>query len=161
MDLAGTAYAGEGVAVHPVEVFHIHRVEAAVVADGFDIDVGPKQLGALGLDIDGAFQDGLGGCGEIDAQVLQALFVPAGIIDLSGMDANGLPGRRIAAERAGGNSFRHKRNLLIRFEEYLRYQSIPRRTERCRKSAGVTGLFHYGCRLKGRIGPTAFLPRKP
>ena len=101
------ANAAEGIQRYFVEITHINRKKATVIGYGLYVDIGPQQFCSFGLDVDGVFQDRLGRCGEIDANVFQAFFFAAGVVNFPRMDANSLTRRGIPAERAGGNLFRH------------------------------------------------------
>ena len=68
----------------------IDAVVAAVKGYGFYVNGGGDQLGAADTCVSGGVQDGLGAGGQINAQVLDAVFIPAGVGDFTGMDGHGL-----------------------------------------------------------------------
>ena len=103
----GTAYTAERIQGHTVEVAHIHREKSTVISDGLYIDAGKEQFCIFGFYIDGVLQDLLGCAGQEHAQIPETFFFTARVIDFASMDTNSLSRRRISAERAGGNLFRH------------------------------------------------------
>ena len=98
----GTAVGAED---NTVEIPQINRVEAAVEHHRFHVNVGIQQLSPAALYRLGAGNDLLRSCSGVKAQVLHAILVAAGIIDLSCMDTNGLA--VTVGYRAGNNTFRH------------------------------------------------------
>ena len=69
----GRAY--EGVGGDAVEIAHVHRVKAAVEADGLYVDVHVQQLGLAGLDADGPVDGALGALGGVEAQVFDTVLI--------------------------------------------------------------------------------------
>ena len=79
--------AQNGVADDAVIECDVDGVVAALVAQRIHIHVREQQLRAAGLCAGGAVQNGLGFGGEIDAQIVHAILVKAGVYDLVRMDA--------------------------------------------------------------------------
>jgi len=100
-DFSGPALAHIGVGCDLVVIGDVHREEALVKGNGLDVYVGPQQFGTSGLDAAGGLQHGLGCARHAHAQVLQALLIPAAVVNLPGVDADGLFWGRVAAKRAG------------------------------------------------------------
>ena len=90
-----------------VEEAHIHSVKAPVEADGLHVHIHVQQSGAAALHrqgaVDGIHTLQLG----VKPQVLDAVLVAAGIIDLPGMDANRLPDAAGVSHGTGHHFLRH------------------------------------------------------
>ena len=63
----------------------------AIVGDGRNVYVDVQQLGVPGAGRGRAVQGRLRRLGQIDAQILDAVLVNAGVLDLVGMNAHGFP----------------------------------------------------------------------
>ena len=79
----------------------------ALVTQRLDIHVREQQLGAARFCAGGAVKDALRLRGEIDAQIVHAVLVEAGVHDLIGMDA-GRTGRFCGAGGLFGAFLSHK-----------------------------------------------------
>jgi len=80
-----------GVGQDPVVEGDVDAVVVSVKGHGLHVYVGAEKLRAADPGTGGAFQHPLGTGGQIDRQVLYAVFVPTGVGDLSGVDGHGLP----------------------------------------------------------------------
>ena len=92
--------AGERLAAHAVEVRHVHRVVAFVEGDLLDVHISAQQLGAARAHTQGAVQLRLRAGRGVHPQVLDAVFVSAGIKYLARMDTNRFPDGGAALDRS-------------------------------------------------------------
>ena len=81
-----------------------HLVEATIKANGIHPYEGPKDLGPRSADGSGVIDDLLPKFGEIDANVLVAVLVAAGVKHTQGIDTDGVPLPLAIAGREGGSS---------------------------------------------------------
>ena len=85
------AGADDRIRQHPVEEGDVDAVVAAVKGHGADVYVGAQQLRTPDSRPGGALQGPLGAGGEIDGQVLNAVLVPTGVGDFTGVNGHCLP----------------------------------------------------------------------
>ena len=107
LHLDGPGIGTVGIQGHAVEKAHIDGVKAPVENDGFYIDVRIEQLRFAALHGLGAVEHILPAGSGIEPQILNAIFIPATVVDFLGMDTNGLAVLDVG-HRAGCNTFSHK-----------------------------------------------------
>ena len=107
-DLDGTGSAHKGVGGDAVKIPHIHGIESPVKGDRLHIDVRVQQLGGSGLDGLSPVDHLLGTTGGVNAQILDAVLIPARVKDLSCVYAHGLPDTAIVTDGAGHDLFWHR-----------------------------------------------------
>ena len=107
LHLYRTGAGAVGVEGDAVEKAHIHRVEPPVEDHRLHVDVSIQQLRLAALDRLGPVEDILTGRGGIEAEILDAVLITAAVVDLLGMDTNGLAVFLQAGNRAGYDAFRH------------------------------------------------------
>ena len=106
-DLHRPGGAHKGVGGDPIEVADIYGVEAPVEADGLHVGGHVQQLGLGGLDAAGTIKGALRALSEVDAKILNAVFITTGVHDLPGVYADGLADAGGIANGAGHDLFRH------------------------------------------------------
>ena len=104
----------------------------AVERQGFDVDVGGDDLRFFGADTDRVIDDHLIPLGKVNLQVLQTVFVGAGIVNASGVDAYGF----LAAGIMDVLVIRHKKSSCSLIGEPL-------------PSGGYPSLSSYESGIKG------------
>ena len=97
----------KGIRGDAVEIPNIHRIEAPVEADRLHIDVGIQQLRAPRLHRDRPVDHLLTAPGGVDPQVLDTVFILAGIKNLFRVYTHGFPDAALLAHGAGYDLFRH------------------------------------------------------
>lgn len=106
-DLRRAGAADKGLCGDAVVVADVHAVKAPVVAGGLYVDVRLQQLGPAPADAEGAVDHSLGGTGGVDPQVLDAVLIPAAVVDLLGVDTNGFPDAAAVLHGSGYDPFVH------------------------------------------------------
>ena len=86
----GAAGANQGIRQNPVVEGDVDAVVVPVKGHRLHIDIRMDQLGTADPDIGRGVQKLLRAGGEIDPQILDAVLIPAGVGDFSGVDGHGL-----------------------------------------------------------------------
>jgi hypothetical protein len=108
-------------ATYLIEVGHIDRVVAAVKADLIDLYLTVQKLRALGTHAECALYVGKRADRGVNAQILDAVLVAAGVHYLSCAYANGLFYAVIIIDRTGYDPVCHKNTSQDGIEEKLQY----------------------------------------
>ena len=87
----GAAGAHHSVGQDPVVEGDVDAVVVPVEGHRLHIDECIKKLCAPHPGVGAAVQDALGTGGQVDPEILDAVLIPAGVGDLSGVDGHGLP----------------------------------------------------------------------
>lgn len=113
---------------HAIEEAYVNTVKASVKLYALDIDANAEQLCTAGLYRHRAVVNKLlGVAGQVHAQVADALFAFAGIINLGRMHADRFPDAGVAINRPRGKFLSHVGYLHIVFEDLLQYQPMQSR----------------------------------